>query len=43
MNIGAGHFFIIVMEEGYPINVLNAIKNVPEVAHIMLQALILCK
>lgn len=34
MNIGAGHFFIIVMEEGYPINVLNAVKNVPEVAHI---------
>jgi len=22
------------MEEGYPINVLNAVKNVPEVAHI---------
>ncbi len=33
--IGAGHSFIIFLGEGfYPINVLRAIKNVPEVAHI---------
>jgi hypothetical protein len=33
--IGAGHSFIIFLAEGYyPINVLNTIKNVPEVAHI---------
>jgi adenosine/AMP kinase len=34
MNIGAGHTFIIVMKEGYPINVLGALKNVPEVCSI---------
>ncbi|UCE73393.1 MAG: adenosine-specific kinase [Methanomassiliicoccales archaeon] len=34
MNIGAGHTFVILMKEGYPINVLNAIKNVPEVCGI---------
>jgi hypothetical protein len=33
--IGAGHSFIIFLGDGfYPINVLNAIKNVPEVCHI---------
>lgn len=33
--IGAGHSFLIVLDEGfYPINVLNVIKNVPEVCHI---------
>jgi adenosine/AMP kinase len=34
MNIGAGHTFIIFMKDCYPINVLNAIKNVPEVCNI---------
>ncbi len=34
MNIGAGHIFVIVLKNGYPINVLNAIKNVPEVCRI---------
>jgi len=34
LNIGAGHSFIIFMENAYPINVLNAIKNVPEVCRI---------
>jgi len=34
LNIGAGHSFIIFMENGYPINFLNAIKNVPEVCRI---------
>ena len=33
--LGAGHSFIIVLGEGYyPINVLNAIKLVPEVCRI---------
>lgn len=33
--IGAGHSFIVFLGEGfYPINVLNALKNVPEVARI---------
>jgi len=35
LAIGAGHSFILFLAEGfYPINVLNAIKMVPEVAHI---------
>ncbi len=34
MNIGAGHTFVILMKEGYPINVLRAIKYVPEVCNI---------
>jgi hypothetical protein len=33
--IGAGHSFIVFLGEGfYPINVLNALKMVPEVCHI---------
>ncbi len=33
--IGAGHSFILFLGEGfYPINILNTIKNVPEVARI---------
>ncbi|MCE1254209.1 MAG: adenosine-specific kinase [Anaerolineae bacterium] len=35
MAISAGHSFIIFLGDGfYPINILNAIKNVPEVANI---------
>ncbi len=35
LAIGAGHSFILFLGEGYfPINVLNAIKMVPEVCHI---------
>jgi adenosine/AMP kinase len=33
-KIGAGHSFIIFMEDCFPINVLNSIKNVPEVCTI---------
>jgi len=32
--LGTGHAFIILMEGGFPINVLNAIKQVPEVCGI---------
>jgi adenosine/AMP kinase len=32
--VGAGHSFVVVMKEGYPINVLGRIKDVPEVAGI---------
>ncbi|MCD6220207.1 hypothetical protein J7K43_07485, partial [Candidatus Calescamantes bacterium] len=32
--IGAGHIFLIILEDAYPINVLNAIKMVPEVCRI---------
>jgi uncharacterized protein len=34
MNIGAGHTFLIFMKDCYPLNVLNTIKNVPEVCSI---------
>jgi adenosine/AMP kinase len=34
MNIGAGHTFIIFMKDCYPLNMLNTIKNVPEVCSI---------
>jgi adenosine/AMP kinase len=34
MNIGAGHSFIVLMKNGYPINVLNRIKMIPEVTRI---------
>jgi adenosine/AMP kinase len=33
-NISAGHTFIILMKDCYPLNVLNTIKNVPEVCSI---------
>jgi adenosine/AMP kinase len=34
LNISAGHSFILFMEEGFPINILNTIKMVPEVVRI---------
>lgn len=35
MALSAGHSFIIFLGEGfYPVNVLNAVKMVPEVCHI---------
>lgn len=33
--IGAGHIFIIFLDGSFPINVLPAIKAVPEVCHII--------
>jgi uncharacterized protein len=33
-EIGAGHAFIIIIENAFPINILNAIKQCPEVCHI---------
>ncbi len=33
-EIGAGHSFIIYIKDAFPINVLNAIKNCPEVCNI---------
>ena len=32
--IGAGHCFVVLLREGYPVNVLNALKAVPEVCTI---------
>jgi adenosine/AMP kinase len=32
--IGAGHSFVVLLREGFPVNVLNALKLVPEVCGI---------
>ncbi len=32
--LAAGHVFVVAMREGFPINVLGGIKNVPEVCSI---------
>jgi adenosine/AMP kinase len=34
MNLGAGHSFIIFLEDAFPVNVLNNVKMVPEVCRI---------
>ena len=34
LAIGAGHSFLILLKNAFPINVLNAVKAVPEVCHI---------
>jgi len=34
MAIGAGHTFIIFMKDAYPVNLLRAIRDVPEVVNI---------
>ena len=33
-DVGAGHSFVIVMTDGFPINVMNAVKACPEVCRI---------
>jgi adenosine/AMP kinase len=32
--LGCGHTFVLVIQNAYPINVLNAVRNVPEVCSI---------
>ncbi len=34
LSLSAGHSFIIFLRDGFPVNILNAIKNVPEVCRI---------
>ena len=34
LNLSAGHSFIIFLENSFPVNVLNAVKQVPEVCRI---------
>jgi adenosine/AMP kinase len=34
LKVGAGHTFVIMMEEAFPINVLNSLKLCPEVCNI---------
>jgi adenosine/AMP kinase len=33
-TLGCGHTFVLIIQDAYPINVLNAIRNVPEVCSI---------
>ncbi len=35
LALGAGHSFLIFMEGGFPINILNTIKQVPEVCRVI--------
>ena len=32
--LAAGHVFVIVIKDGYPINILNRVKDCPEVARV---------
>ncbi len=34
LALGAGHSFLIFLKDAYPINILNALKNIPEVCTI---------
>jgi adenosine/AMP kinase len=34
LAIGAGHSFILFLRDGFPVNVLNQVKQVPEVCNI---------
>jgi adenosine/AMP kinase len=34
LEIGAGHSFLVLLKNAYPINVLNAVKLIPEVCNI---------
>src|SRR3989449_3449652 len=34
LAVGAGHFFVVFMKEAYPINVLRALREVPEIVTV---------
>jgi len=34
LAVGAGHFFLVVLKDAYPINILRALREVPEVVTI---------
>ena len=34
LALGTGHAFLVFLEGGFPVNILNTIKNVPEVCRI---------
>jgi adenosine/AMP kinase len=34
LAVGAGHSFFVLLRQGYPVNVLNQVKMVPEVARV---------
>ncbi|OQY08359.1 MAG: adenosine monophosphate-protein transferase [Marinitoga sp. 4572_148] len=33
-NVGAGHFFILIIRNGYPINILPGLKQIQEIVNI---------
>ncbi len=35
LDLGCGHTFVIFLKDGFPINVLNAIKTCQEVCHVI--------
>lgn len=35
LAIGAGHSFVVLLREGFPVNVLNSVKLVPEVCTVI--------
>lgn len=35
LSLGCGHTFVVYLRDGFPINVLNALKACPEVCHIV--------
>ncbi len=43
LRIGAGHSFVVMMENGFPINVLNDLKSVQEVCSILVATANPCK
>lgn len=34
LSLSCGHCFILFLENGFPVNILNAVKNIPEVCTI---------
>jgi adenosine/AMP kinase len=34
MSLGAGHSFMVFMRQGFPVSILNVIKNIPEVCRV---------
>jgi adenosine/AMP kinase len=34
LAVGAGHSFVVFLREGFPVNVLNQVKQVPEVCRV---------
>lgn len=34
LAVGAGHFFVVFLKDAYPINVLRALRDVPEIVNV---------
>ncbi|MCL5011633.1 MAG: adenosine-specific kinase, partial [Candidatus Marsarchaeota archaeon] len=35
LQVGAGHFFVILIKNAFPINILNRVKNTSEVCNVL--------